>query len=322
MKQLTCEMCGSSELVKEGGFFVCQTCGTKYSTEEAKKMMIEGTVDVQGTVKVDNSSFVEKYLNNARRALEKEDWEEVEKYYNMVEQNSRDNMEAVFFSSYGRAMLSMVDSDYFKREQKFKVLNKSMSVISDYYDTTTENKEEVLRKIVFYIKKMSTVTFVYNRQSFDLSGALRSYAAVTGSRKWCIQLLDSTKKAFVKELREIAEKHDEEFIKNLIEELEPTPAIPTEKEVEEMKKKKNITLSATLLSIYSIGYSFGCFIGCLVEGEDVLPTAVKIIMIIFGIFSIIYSSYMFKVTKKKYTLIMSIIGFIFAIFNCIFLALW
>ena len=55
MKRLTCEMCGSTDLVKQDGFFVCQTCGTKYSVEEAKKMMIEGTVDVQGTVKVDRS---------------------------------------------------------------------------------------------------------------------------------------------------------------------------------------------------------------------------------------------------------------------------
>ena len=43
MKQLTCEMCGSTDLVKEGGVFVCQTCGTKYSVEEARKMMISGT---------------------------------------------------------------------------------------------------------------------------------------------------------------------------------------------------------------------------------------------------------------------------------------
>ncbi len=31
-------------------------------------MMIEGTVEVQGTVKVDNSAFIERYLANARRA--------------------------------------------------------------------------------------------------------------------------------------------------------------------------------------------------------------------------------------------------------------
>ena len=57
MKQLTCEMCGSTELMKQDGVFVCQTCGCKYSVEEAKKMMVEGTVDVSGsTVKVDTSA--------------------------------------------------------------------------------------------------------------------------------------------------------------------------------------------------------------------------------------------------------------------------
>ena len=164
MKRLTCEMCGGTDLIKQDGVFVCQNCGMKYSVEDAKKMMIEGTVDVKGTVQVDNSAFVQKYLTNANRALEKEDWEEVEKYYNMVEQNSPQNMEAVFFSSYGKAMLSLTDTDYFKREQKFKVLNRSMSVISDYYETTTENKEEVLRKISRYIKKMYEFSFVYAKQ--------------------------------------------------------------------------------------------------------------------------------------------------------------
>ena len=125
MKQLTCEMCGGTDLIKQDGVFVCQNCGMKYSVEEAKRMMIEGTVDVQGTVKVDNSAFVQKYLANARRAYEKEDWEEVEKYYNMVEQNAPHNMEAVFFSSFGKAMLSLTDAEYFKREQKFGVLNRA-----------------------------------------------------------------------------------------------------------------------------------------------------------------------------------------------------
>ena len=37
MKALTCEMCGSTNLIKEGGVYVCQSCGTKYSVEEAKK---------------------------------------------------------------------------------------------------------------------------------------------------------------------------------------------------------------------------------------------------------------------------------------------
>lgn len=37
MKKLVCEMCGSSDLIKQDGLFVCQYCGAKYSVEEAKK---------------------------------------------------------------------------------------------------------------------------------------------------------------------------------------------------------------------------------------------------------------------------------------------
>ena len=60
MKALVCEMCGSTDLIKQNGLFVCQSCGIKYSVEEARKMMIEGTVNVSGTVKVDKTENVEK----------------------------------------------------------------------------------------------------------------------------------------------------------------------------------------------------------------------------------------------------------------------
>ena len=71
------------------------------------------------TVKVDNSSYVERYLQNSRRAKAKEDWAEVERYYNMVEQNEPTNIEAIFYSAYGKAMQSLVDSDPYKREVAF-----------------------------------------------------------------------------------------------------------------------------------------------------------------------------------------------------------
>ena len=39
MAQLTCELCGSTQFVKDGGVFVCQGCGTKYTVEEARAML-------------------------------------------------------------------------------------------------------------------------------------------------------------------------------------------------------------------------------------------------------------------------------------------
>ena len=199
MKQLTCEMCGSTDLLKQEGVFVCQTCGCKYSVEEAKRMMIEGTVDVQGTVKIDNSPFVEKYLANARRALQKDDWEEVEKYYNMVEQNITNNMEAVFFSAYGKAMLSLSDKEFYKRQQKFDVLIKSISVINDYFEETTEKKEKVLRQISDAIEKMYKTNFVYNNQS----------ANATGGINWTYQMMNAVRSAFLTELKQIKEVHND-----------------------------------------------------------------------------------------------------------------
>ncbi len=69
MKQLTCEMCGSTDLIKQDGVFVCQTCGCKYSIEEARKMMVEGTVEVTGTVKIDQTGAFNNLLQAARTSM-------------------------------------------------------------------------------------------------------------------------------------------------------------------------------------------------------------------------------------------------------------
>jgi len=70
MKKLTCEMCGSTDLLKQDGVFVCQTCGCKYSVEEARKMMVEGVVEVSGTVKVDDTDKIDGYLELSKNAYE------------------------------------------------------------------------------------------------------------------------------------------------------------------------------------------------------------------------------------------------------------
>lgn len=95
MKRLTCEMCGSTDLIKEDGVFVCQTCGTKYSVEEAKKMMVEGTVDVSGsTIKVDNSGLIDNYLQMAETALAVGNNAEAENYANKVIEIDPNNSKA------------------------------------------------------------------------------------------------------------------------------------------------------------------------------------------------------------------------------------
>jgi uncharacterized Zn finger protein (UPF0148 family) len=94
MKQLVCEACGSKELIKQDGVFVCQSCDTKYSVEEAAKM----------TNGIDTSASLEKALKNARRAMERKDYEQAEKFYGIVLMEEPENWEATFYSTYAKAM--------------------------------------------------------------------------------------------------------------------------------------------------------------------------------------------------------------------------
>ena len=198
MQAIRCERCGSGDLAEREGLFVCRCCGAEYAPEEAKGMLPEG---VRGT-------DMEETLKYARKALNREDWEEAEKYYHMAEQNAPYNMEAAFFSSYGKVMLSMRDSDFSERERRFAALNNTISVLGEYYERTSENKENVLFGICYYIGKLFEAgSCVY---STDVG-----HRAV-GSLSWCRKLIESTANAFAAELKQIAQKHDDAYMQELI----------------------------------------------------------------------------------------------------------
>ena len=96
MQAIRCELCGSQDIVKEDGFFVCQNCKTKYSAEEAKKLV--------GTVKIDNSETVDNLFILARRAFQTKNFADAEKYYGMVLPERPNNVEACFFREISKAM--------------------------------------------------------------------------------------------------------------------------------------------------------------------------------------------------------------------------
>lgn len=105
MKQLVCEMCGSTDLVKQDGVFVCQTCGCKYSVEEARKMMIEGTVDVSGSVvKIDSTEKLKNLYTLARRAKDDGNASDAARYYNEIRVEDPNSWEAAFYAVYFAAL--------------------------------------------------------------------------------------------------------------------------------------------------------------------------------------------------------------------------
>ena len=103
MNELTCEMCGSTNVVKEDGLFVCQSCGTKYSVEEAKKIM-------QGTVTIDKSSEKENMKILAKRYYNNQEWEKADDYYDRIIELDPHDWEAVYYGGLASAQRSTFDN--------------------------------------------------------------------------------------------------------------------------------------------------------------------------------------------------------------------
>ena len=94
MKAIVCEMCGSQNLVKQDGMYVCQSCGTNYTPDDAKKLMVE----------VDHSEKLDSLYNLARQAKAEDNSEAGAKYYGEILVLAPDDWEAQFYNAYFDAM--------------------------------------------------------------------------------------------------------------------------------------------------------------------------------------------------------------------------
>ena len=78
MKAIKCSMCGSVDLIKQDEYYICQNCGTKYSDEDIKRIV------VSGKIKVDNSETIENRYLLARQAIVNDEYKEACKYYGLI----------------------------------------------------------------------------------------------------------------------------------------------------------------------------------------------------------------------------------------------
>ena len=132
MKQLTCEMCGGTDLMKQDDFFVCQACGCKYSVEAAKKLMIE----------VDNSKKIANLYERARKSLEVNDLEHAAEYYKQILDEVPDDWEAYFYSYLG-------ERTSYTTVQAVSVASKLGDTIPTAYDMAikTDKVEEIPERL-------------------------------------------------------------------------------------------------------------------------------------------------------------------------------
>ena len=153
MKTLVCLLCSGNSFVKEGSEFVCQNCGTRYTIDEAKKMVAEdvaneGSVGQSASVKPDNSDELENLYMIARRAKDDNNAENASKYYDMILVRDPSSWEAAFFLVYFKAMECKIAGI---QSAAYSVMNCEESVFSLIKNNVAANEQanavfEVVRR--------------------------------------------------------------------------------------------------------------------------------------------------------------------------------
>lgn len=139
MKRLTCEMCGSTNLIKIEGLFECQDCGTKYSVEEAKKMMVE----VEGTVHVQNAAQLDNLLNMAHSSFDSKNYAKAEEFCNQILAMDDQNYEA--WKLKGEAINYQISSTNPRILEVYNCIMTSYRVLSD--EEKLVKRDEILSSI-------------------------------------------------------------------------------------------------------------------------------------------------------------------------------
>lgn len=159
MNQLSCEICGGTELLKESGAFVCQKCGAKYSIEEARKMMIDGVVDV----KISRTEDISRIKKLADAAYENKTWLDAAKYYTQLLE--------IFDGDYESNFRCLVAKSHVKGSE-FPSTDKSIEIVLDAFGNyreqlmcdesiQLENKEKII--INFFDGIKGSIWWIFNR---------------------------------------------------------------------------------------------------------------------------------------------------------------
>ena len=163
MKRLACEMCGSIDIIKQDGVFVCQSCGLKYSVEEAKKMMVEGTVEVAGTVKVDTSDKLKNLYQIARRAKDDDNYDDARRYYDMALIEDPTSWEATFYVTYFKARRCKLAELASAAESVNNCIGSACNLVSIYVEKE-EDKERAIDEIASRAIELSGLLYLNAKQ--------------------------------------------------------------------------------------------------------------------------------------------------------------
>lgn len=138
MKKMVCEICGSQSIKKDNGIFVCQECGTEYSLEEAKKLLVDIEESVEKPEEEDRELI--QYYEIARRALRENNGENTAKYYALIVPKRPHDWEANFFQVFGTANGCKIRDIRFAQSNVAAAFKSAVDLIKSYVETDKEQE--------------------------------------------------------------------------------------------------------------------------------------------------------------------------------------
>jgi hypothetical protein len=139
MKKLTCELCESTDFVKQDGVFVCQSCGMKYSMEEARNLMRDdGDAAIvpagAAPAPAKNNSQIENLLKMAQTSYDSKNYAQAEEFCNRVIE--LDSLNYAAWKLKGEAINYQISTSNQRILEVYNCIMTSYRVLSD------EEKEE------------------------------------------------------------------------------------------------------------------------------------------------------------------------------------
>lgn len=184
MKKIVCELCEGTEFIKEGGMFVCQGCGTKYSVEEAKNMMREVEGDAPATTGAPvvgtpmgnpNQAQIDNILVLATTAYEAQNYAEAENYCNRAIE-----LDAMCYKAWnlkGKAVGWQSKIDNLRIEEAAHSFCKAIDFAPE------EEKEDLKTQAVEELKKLGLALISLRKQRFSASPDTKELNGFKSDRK-------------------------------------------------------------------------------------------------------------------------------------------
>ncbi|MEE0857186.1 MAG: hypothetical protein U0L58_07825 [Ruminococcus sp.] len=154
MKVIKCELCGSNQLIKKDGFYQCYYCGTKYSIEEARKLI--GTVEI-----IKGEAEKNRLLENVRYFIS-----------NNQLDNAKSTLDTLLYDYPQDKSIQEEYKNYKSAEKQNEVVSLRNKISGMFYTKHPEysyyyyHDNPNLKELIEQVKSISDSSTVFNIDSF------------------------------------------------------------------------------------------------------------------------------------------------------------